>query len=184
LLSVRTPAPASGERHFPGVYSLRPDRCMIEFRVKHMVLATARGSLSALEGSLVVDPDDRLASRVVVHLDATSLQTGSSERDEILRGPDFLDVEHFPTVSFESFDVVEIRPGRFRVWGDLYIKDLVGEIPLQTRLVVAGPDSLTFAATTALSRRAFGLTWDTPMEKFGVIVADTVNITLAAEFGA
>lgn len=184
MLSVRTPVPTSEERPRPGTYALRPDRCMIEFRVKHMVLATARGSLSALEGSLLVDSDDPLASRVVVHLDAASLKTGSAERDEILRGPAFLDAERFPSVAFESFDVVEIRPGRFRVWGDLYIKDLVGEIPLQTRLVVAGPDSLTFAATTALSRRAFGLTWDTAMEKFGVIVADTVNITLAAEFGA
>ena len=184
MLSVRIPAPTSEKHPVPGHYPLRPDRCLIEFRVRHMVVATARGSLSALGGSLLVDSDDALASRVAVRLDATSLTTGSSERDEILRGPDFLDTEHFPTVAFESFDVVEIRPGRFRVWGDLYIKDLVGEIPLQTRLVAAGPNSLTFAATTALSRRAFGLTWETAMEKFGVIVADTVNITLAAEFGA
>jgi polyisoprenoid-binding protein YceI len=70
------------------------------------------------------------------------------------------------------------------VWGDLYIRDLVGEVPLQARLVVAAPDTIVFAATTCLSRRAFGLTWKTRNERLGVIAADTVNITLAAEFGA
>src|SRR6266568_3685681 len=158
LLSARTPAASAGPLLNPGVYSLRTDECRIEFSVRHMMLATARGTLSPCDGSLLVDAGDHLASRVDVQLAAASVATGSSELDELLRGPDFLDVERFPVIRFESFDVVEIRPTRFKVWGDLYIKDLVGDVPLQTRLVAAGPDVVTFAAATAFSRRAFGLT--------------------------
>jgi polyisoprenoid-binding protein YceI len=157
---------------------------VVEFAVKHMVVATARGRLAALGGELVVDAYDPLDSCVRVDLDATSLDTGSAERDQLLRGPDFLDVDRFPVITFESTDVKEVQPTRYVVWGDLYVKDLVGELPLQTRLAAAGPDAIAFAATTVLSRRAFGLTWSTAMEKFGVTVADTVKITLTAEFGA
>jgi len=183
LLLLRTQTPDIG---FPGPirYALRQETCRVEFAVKHMVLATARGYLAAIGGELVVDAFDPLDSCVRVDLDATSLDTGSAERDELLRGPDFLDVARFPVITFESTDVSEVEPTLYVVWGDLYLKDLVGELPLQTRLAAAGPDAVTFAATTVLSRRAFGLTWSNAMEKFGVTVADTVKITLAAEFGA
>jgi polyisoprenoid-binding protein YceI len=69
---------------------------VVEFAVKHMVVATARGRLAALGGELVVDAYDPLDSCVRVDLDATSLDTGSAERDQLCVAPTFSTSTGFP----------------------------------------------------------------------------------------
>jgi polyisoprenoid-binding protein YceI len=165
-----------------GTYRLRPETCLAEFTVKHMVLSTARGRLAALSGELHLDPVEPLASWVRVDLDAGSIATGNSERDEALAGPGLLGAGEFPVIRFESTAVDEVGPSRFTVWGDLYIRDVVGEVRLDTRLVSLGDDMAYFAGRTTFSRAAFGLRWSSAMERVGVIVGDQVGITVAAQF--
>jgi polyisoprenoid-binding protein YceI len=165
----------------PGAFTLNRNRCLAEFSVKHMVVSTARGRLEPLGGQLIVE-EDPLASWVRVDLDAGSFSTGSRERDETVKGPEFLDVQDFPAIRFESVFMTETGPGRFDVAGDLYVKDLVGEVILATRLVTVSPDRIVVAASTQLSRERYGLTWMPAVEKVGIVMADTVKITLGAEF--
>jgi polyisoprenoid-binding protein YceI len=165
-----------------GVYRLRTDRCLAEFSVKHMMVKTARGRFAALNGELSIDKKDPLASWVRVDLDAASFVTGLAERDETVCGPDFLDVAEFPVIRFESTFVTETAPGRFDVSGDLYIKDRVGAVDLECRMVTVGPRRVSFEGSGVISRAEFGLTWGPAIERVGAIVADTVKITVAAEF--
>ena len=167
-----------------GAYRLRTDRCLAEFSVKHMMMKTARGRFAAAEGELIVDEHDPLASWVRVDLDARSFTTGQPERDEVICGPDFLDAANFPVIRFESTFVDEVAPGRFIVTGDLYIKDLVSEIELESRLVETGNGAVSFEGAGVLSRAAFGLTWRAGIERAGVVIADTIKITVAAEFAS
>jgi polyisoprenoid-binding protein YceI len=166
----------------PGRYRLARTHCAAEFSVRHMLMKTAHGRFSALGGELVVDGDDPLASWVRVDLDASSLRTGSAERDRVIIGPDFLDAEAHPVIRFESTWVDEIADGRFSVQGDLYVRDKVVEIELDARMVIVAPRRVSFAATGSLSRQAYGLTWNDSIETLGVVVADTVKLHLAGEF--
>jgi polyisoprenoid-binding protein YceI len=165
----------------PGTYRLVPDTCVAEFAVRHMVVSTARGRLAAVAGQLVIDTDDALASWVRIDLDATSFASGSAERDAAFRGPDLLAADEYPITRFESTYVEEAGPGRFKVFGDLYIRDVVGEVVIDARLIGLGA-RVAFAGTTSFSRSAFGLTWGAAIEKIGITVADVVRITVAAQF--
>lgn len=167
-----------------GKYRLRTDRCLAEFSVKHMMVKTARGRFAATVGELVVDKKDPLASWVRIDLNAASFSTGTPEHDEVMCGPDFLDVANFPLIRFESTFVAELAAGRFLVSGDLYVKDLVREVELESRLVEIGNRRVAFEGSTVLSRSDFGLTWRTAIEAAGVVIADTVKVTVAAEFQA
>jgi polyisoprenoid-binding protein YceI len=161
---------------------MRPETCLAEFVVKHMLLSTIRGRLAAVAGEFHVDARDPLASWVRVDLDAASISTGHPERDEALAGRGLLGADDFPLVRFESTAVEERAPGKLRVWGDLYVREVVGEVQLDARLVSLADDVVCFAARTTLSRASFGLRWSPSMEKIGVLVGDQVGITVAAQF--
>ncbi len=168
----------------PGAYALVADHCSAELSVRHMVMKVARGRLAAVGGELHVDGRDSLDSWVRVDFDAASLTTGSRERDAAITGPDFLDTDRFPLIRFESTGVAETGAGRFLVVGDLYVRDLVGEVELEARLVGIRRNRVAFAATASLSRSGYGLTWSSAIEKLGLVVADTVKLNLAAEFAS
>ena len=168
----------------PGVYRLVPTHCAAEFSVRHMIMKTAHGRFSALNGQLLIDGNDPLASWVRVDLDASSLHTGSAERDNAIIGAEFLDADAHPVIRFESTWIEEIADGRFRVRGDLYIRDKVDEIELDARVISVAPRRVSFAATGSLSRQAYGLTWNESIETLGLVVADTVKLHLAGEFAA
>lgn len=167
-----------------GTYALHPDHCAVEVSVRHLVARTVRGSVAPLGGELVVDPVDAGASSAWIDLDAASLTTGHPQRDALLRGPDLLDVDRFPFVRFESRDVTPLGGGRFTVLGDLYLRDLVGAVALDVRVLPTRADRVACVATTCISRSAFELRWDERLERLGVVVGDTVRIQLGVEFGA
>jgi len=140
--------------------------------------------MAAIEGQLTIDAEDPYASWVRVDLDTGTVDTGSHERDTVLRSPEALDVENYPVTRFESTQIGGLASTPFAVSGDLYLKDVVGEVSLSAQAVRLQPGRVRFAATTTLSRRAFGLVWDRSIEKLGLIVGDSVRITVAAEFVA
>lgn len=168
----------------PGRYRLDPERCVADLAVRHLAVLTARGSVAAIEGELVVDERDPLASSVRVDLDAASLTTGNPERDAVIQGADFLAVSEFPLLRFESTSIGELGDGHFEVAGDLYVRDIVGPLVLQARLVAITPSRIAFSAVGEISRATFGLTWSAGIERAGVVVADEVKLVLGAEFVA
>jgi polyisoprenoid-binding protein YceI len=166
----------------PGTYQLEHRHCLAMFEVRHLLLSTVRGALKPVEGSLVVDPVDVRDSWVRVDFDAASIDTGSARRDAVLRGPQFLDAERFPFVRFESTELVPTRPGRYLTYGDLYLKDQVAEVVLDTRLVALDDDRVSFAAHATVSRASYGFGWSRTQEAFGLVVSDAVRVTAGAEF--
>ena len=117
-----------------------------------------------------------------IDLDADSFTTGHTGRDAIVKGPDLLDVARFPFVRFESRAVEPTGRGRWRVTGDVYIRDQVGEVVLDTRLLPAPDGRIAVVADASLRRSAFGLRWAERFERLGLFVADSVRIRLGVEF--
>src|SRR5262245_32601439 len=60
------------------------------------------GRLTETHGTILYDPAAPERSSVTVVIDAKSLDTGWPHRDEHLRTDDFFDVDHFPTITFQS----------------------------------------------------------------------------------
>lgn len=82
-------------------WNLDPAHTSVEFAVRHMMIATVKGTINLKEGYVETDEEGR-PLRVEARLDAASIHTGVADRDNHLRSPDFLDVAHHPEIVFKS----------------------------------------------------------------------------------
>jgi polyisoprenoid-binding protein YceI len=158
----------------------------LTFRVRHMVIARVRGTFGQWEADLEIDPDDLESSHIEVRVDTASIDTREDSRDAHLRSPDFFHVEEHPQMVFRSTRVERHADERLRVWGDLTIRDITKEIPLEVhhsgRLTDPwGKDRIGFEARGEIDRKAFGLVWNAPIETGGMLVGDKVEISVDLE---
>jgi polyisoprenoid-binding protein YceI len=171
------------------IWRLDPAHTAVEFAVRHLMIATVRGRFTQFRGEARLDPADPTGAELRVTIDAASITTGNADRDAHLRSPDFFDVERFPTLTFQSRRVERVRDGRFRLVGDLTIRDVTREVALEVRPEGQGRDPwgterLGYRAETQINRPDFGLTWNQALEAGGVLVSDEVRITLDVELTA
>jgi polyisoprenoid-binding protein YceI len=165
-----------------GTYTLHPDHCAVELSLRQLT-RTVRARVTPLDGELHIDAEDPAASSVWIDLDAASLTTGNPDRDEVVTGPELLDTDRFPFLRFESRSVAGSGAERWTVRGDLYVRDLVGEVDLDVRRLDTPDDRIALVASTCLQRSTFGLRWSERFERLGLLVGDTVKVRLGVEFG-
>jgi polyisoprenoid-binding protein YceI len=120
-----------------------------------------------------------------VTIDVSRISTQNASRDNHLRQDDFFNVEKWPTMTFKSKRVEGVADGRFKLVGDLTIRDKTNEVVLDVEgpsPVVKGPRGvLTGAtATTKISRKTFGVLWNRMIEAMPV-VSDEVTVTIDLE---
>lgn len=159
----------------------------VEFRIRHMMVSSAKGRFTGVEGTIEADEENPANSTVAVTIDASTINTGDERRDGHLKSPDFLDVANFPTITFQSTRIAPLSAEHLHVFGNLTIHGVTREVLLDTEFGGIGksPYGMTiagFSATTEISRKDFGLTWNVALETGGVMLADTVKIAIEAEF--
>jgi len=169
-------------------WNLDPVHSTAEFKVKHMMISNVKGQFTGLQGVLAVDSADLVNSRVEVTIDAPSINTRDLQRDAHLKSPDFLDVEKFPTLTFQSTRVTRVAEGELAVAGNLTIHG----VTRNTVFHVEGPTApardpwgntrLGLSATTKINRKDFGLAWNAALETGGFLVGDEVAIALDVQF--
>jgi polyisoprenoid-binding protein YceI len=147
-----------------------------------------KGHFAKVGGTLVLDEQDVTKSRVEASIDAVSLNTREPQRDTHLKSADFLDVEKFPALTFNSTRIVRTADGELAVTGDLTIRGVTRSVvfsvegPTPPAKDPWGNTRLGLSATTKINRKDFGLTWNSALEAGGVLVGDEVAITVEAEF--
>ena len=175
-----------------------PGHSAAEFRARHMMVTNVRGAFKNVQGTLDFDPENPRLSAVRAMIDATLIWTGEPQRDAHLRSADFLDVENHPQITFRG-DQVELSGGHdYIVTGELAIRGVTRSVSLRVsylgqwqtpwweqeggKWVDHGPRLRAgFLATTEINRHDFGVKWNDTMDKGGVIVGDTVWITIDVE---
>lgn len=155
------------------------------FGVKHLVISTARGEFKKFSGVVQLDEADVTKSTVQATIDVDSIATGVADRDGHLKSPDFFDVAKYPTMTFKSTKVQKAGKDALKVTGDLTLHGVTKPVVLQvsTSPEVKGMYGETrrgFSASTKISRKDFGLSWNKLVEA-GPAVGDEVTITLDLE---
>lgn len=155
----------------------------INFSVRHMVFAKVRGRFSSWRGALRLDPADLTRAGVEAEIDAASIDTGVADRDNHLRSADFFDVERFPQLRFKSSKVERAGDERYRVHGELTIRDVTRAVVLEVEYGGQAKDPwgntrAAFTAKTAVNRGDFGLKWNQALETGGVLVGERIEIEL------
>ncbi len=164
-------------------WSIDPAHSGLNFSVRRMVVSKVRGRFAKFSGALSVDEEDVTRSVVEATIDAGSIDTGTPERDAHLRSPDFFDVEKFPELRFRSTRIEKLGDDRYRVIGELTIRDVAREVSLDVESGGRakdpwGNERVGFVAKAALDRKDFGLGWNQVLEAGGVLVGDRVDIEL------
>ena len=169
-------------------YEIDPVHSSTQFSVRHLMVSNVRGEFAKVTGTVVYDPKNLKASSVEAVIDATTINTHEPKRDAHLKSPDFFDVAKYPTLTFKSKKLQEAGKGKLRVRGDLTIHGATREVVLE----VEGPSPEVrigknvksgASASTTISRKDFGLTWNRALEAGGWVVGDEVKITLEIEMG-
>jgi polyisoprenoid-binding protein YceI len=189
MANSATAAPATGPRAQTGrktTWVIDPAHSNVGFSIKHLMIATVRGSFTEAHGTVTVDEGDPTTAEIDITIPTASVTTRDEKRDAHLRSPDFFDVERFPNMRFRSKRVERRSGDSFRVVGDLTIRDVTREVVLDVELLGRakdpwGNEKAGFEATTKLNRSDYGLTWNAALETGGVLVGDEVKVSIEAE---
>lgn len=168
-----------------GTYVIDPAHSEVSFTVRHAGIAKVRGVFDTFSGSIDVGAD-LASSSATATIDASSIDTGDATRDNHLRSGDFFDVATRPTWTFEG-NRLERAGDDLTLLGDLTINGVTKQVALDVEYNGAAVDPfgnarVGFSASTELSRKEFGLTWNVALEAGGFLVGDKakVNIEVSA----
>ena len=173
----------------PGTYVIDASHSEVGFTARHAMVTKVRGRFSDVEGTLVFGPEAEGATANAV-IKTASVDTRSADRDDHLRSADFFDAETYPTITFRNRRVegdLREEGDRFRLIGDLQIRDTTMEVVLDCEFLGHGKDPWGkerggFTAKGEIDRREWGLKWNQAIETGGVLVANRVRIEGEVQF--
>ena len=170
-----------------GTWNFDASHSEVGFTVRHAGISKVRGGFEKVEATLTVG-ESIADTKVTAAIAADSFNSKDANRDAHVKGPDFFDVEQFPELTFTATGI-EGSGETYKVTGDLTIKGITRTVVLDTEFngVAVDPFGATragFSASTVISRKDFGLTWNAALETGGVLVGDKVTINVDAAFVA
>jgi polyisoprenoid-binding protein YceI len=166
-----------------GAWKLDPTHSSANFAVKHMGVGTFRGHFDHFDASLTVSEDGAAELLGTVGVDSIVVKDESLKAH--LSSPDFFDTERYPELSFRSGSL-RLEGEKLLVDGELTIKDQTHPIEAQGTLsgpseTLGGVVKLGVTLETIIDRTSFGLSWNAPLPKGGVAVANEVKLTVELE---
>lgn len=167
-----------------GTWDIDAAHSDVSFSVRHMMVSRVRGRFNGVSGRLVTG-DDVLDSSVTADIDVNSFDTGNAQRDEHIRSADFLHAAQFPTMTYRSTGL-RWDGDDLVVDGELTLRGITRQVPLTVELTGFGRDPYGgtragFSATAKINRKDFGIDTDMPLDGGGVVIGETVHISLDIE---
>ena len=163
------------------MWQIDPNHTAAQFSVRHMGISTVRGAFTKVSGTAQYDPADLSKTSVDATIEASSVDTRVSMRDDDLRSPNYFDVAKYPTITFKSKSVQAAGEGKLKIVGDLTIHGVTKEVTLD----VDGPSApvtdpkgnshVGASASTTVNRKDFGVGGSSNM------VGEDITITIDVE---
>jgi polyisoprenoid-binding protein YceI len=150
----------------PRLYEIDPQHLTLGFLVEHVGFAKVFGRFREAEGRFTFDESRGEISNVRVVVKTASVDTTVEPRDRHLRSPDFLNVEKFPEMIFESRETTKLQGRKGELRGNLTLVGITRPIrlsvswnksatsPLPGRPFVAG-----MSARGSFRRSEFGMSY-------------------------
>lgn len=166
----------------PVAYKIDPTHTATVFSWNHFGFSTPSANFSDIQGTINVDNAKPANSSVNVTIPLSSLNTNVKVLDEHLLKAEFFDAEKYPNITFKSTKVQALAQNKYKITGDLTIKNVTKPVVLDAVLnkqavhPMSKAQTIGFNATTSFDRSAFGVGAYVPN------VGDkiTVNITTEA----
>lgn len=163
-------------------YSLDPVHTRVMFAIEHAGFSKAIGTVSGSTGHLVFDAKDWRVATLRASVPMARVDMGDAGWNKATLAGNLLDVEDHPEAVFVSTRVEPIAPNRASVYGTLTLRGVSREIVLDVTLNAVKRHPLPpfrrtvgFSATTALSRKDFGI------DAWPGVIGDAVELRIEAE---
>ncbi|HVR91043.1 MAG TPA: YceI family protein [Novosphingobium sp.] len=159
-------------------YVVDPANSAVDARVAFFAFASKTAHFPDMSGSMNLSLSDFGALNMVVDIDARTLTTGDSETRR-LRGRQFFDVAHYPTVHFVGTRMELTGERTADVAGMVTAKGITR--PISLKIVFSSPpadadtsDPISVVGSGTIDRRQFG------MSAFPLIIGNQVHLTIDA----
>ncbi|EIE98620.1 YceI family protein [Saccharomonospora glauca] len=169
--------------YLTGTWTIDPVHSNVSFVVRHLGVTRLRGRFTDVSGEIVT-AENITDSSVTATMRAASIDTTNQQRDDHVRGADFLDVENHPTLSFRSTGI-RVDGEDYLIDGELTVRGVTKPVTLTAELGGFGPGLtegskvIGVAARTEIKRSDFGVGAGIP----SAVVSDKVIIELDIEAG-
>lgn len=168
----------------PGKWAVDSSHSNVEFVVRHMMVSKVRGRFNSFSGEANI-AENLVDSSVSATIEVASIDTRDAARDGHLKSADFFEADTYPTLTFKSVSLTP-KGSDWLMIGDLTIKGTTQQVSFTVEFNGSGPDvyggvRAGFSASAKISRKSFGLTWNTLLETGGAVVSDDVTIHLEME---
>lgn len=164
-------------------WNIDPAHTNVGFTIRHMMVSKVRGNFSDFEGTIEGNPEELENTTIHFKVGIASISTNNEDRDNHLRSADFFEAEKYPNMTFQSTNIEKVNDNEYKLTGNLTIKDVTKETTFDVELLGKetnpwGVPVVGFEASTKISRKEFGLTWNQALETGGVLVGDDVQINI------
>ncbi|QNN53419.1 YceI family protein [Nocardioides mesophilus] len=179
-MSIDTTQAAASTTAVPaGTWTIDPSHSEVGFTVRHL-MTKVRGQFEKFEGAITTT-DEVTGFRAEATIDLNSVNTRDANRDGHLRSADFFDVENHGPMTFRttSFDGSTAR-------GELTIKGVTNPVELDVEFLGVDVDAygntrIGYEASTEISRKAWGVDFQIPLDGGKVLVGDKVSVVLSIQ---
>lgn len=150
----------------PADWEIDPEHFSIAFAVEHIGYQQQLGMFLEASGSFRYDPETRELSSGRVEVQADSIFSNHEDRDDHLRGRDFLNVRRNPTIVFEATGFMPngenpdtgILRGNLTLLGETHPVELDVTINKHAEYPFGhGRDTLGISASTTIQRSRWGM---------------------------
>ncbi len=170
----------------PGIvtYNIDPVSSSARFSIRHFGIAFSRGEFSEVDGTVTLDTSDLTKTAITAYIKTNSFSTNHEQRDAHVKSSDFLDVDQFPTITFESTSASIGLNSYPNVTGNLTLHGVTKSITLSVQEISDevndgyGHRRVGVTAITRIRMSDYGIKFDGKLENGARILADEVDITL------
>ena len=162
-------------------WNLDPTHSEIGFKVRHMMITNVSGSFEKFTVNAETDENDFSTAVVKFVAQLDTITTGSPDRDNHLKSPDFFEVEKYPELQFVSDEMRKKDDSSYELLGDLTIRGVTRPIKFDVEFGGVGKDpwgneKAGFTVVGKINRTDFNLNWNAALETGGVLVSEEVRL--------
>jgi len=126
-------------------------------------LLSAHGFFAKWDADILLDATNMEASSVSITIDASSIDTRVTMRDNHLKSDSFFDVAKYPTITFKSVSVKKTGDNKLDIVGDLTMHGVTKRITVPASMVFYEKGAGRFRGQFSVNRKEYGVSYNPPV---------------------
>ncbi|CAN5670595.1 YceI family protein [soil metagenome] len=169
-----------------GSFTADPMHTSVGFQIQHLGISQVQGRFEKVSGKLSGDPKKPEGGSVEFTIQADSVNTAVTPRDNHLKSPAFFDAAKYPTITFKSTKIRKAGKG-YVAEGQLTMKETTKPISIPFKLYgpITDPWGGTRVGVVAepitVNRQDYGIAYNDKLPDGTPAVANEVTIRLSME---